>query len=207
MFQRSTCHWGLIRGDSRSIRSEDIAANTSHLFNQASDSDFDFCYEKDDGTLIDWRARADAEITVEQAASPSEFIPGVVPELRVEATVEAYPGVVPVGQPARAEVDELLRWLSSANLPHVSFKLWPWVSVTDVARFVVTLQTELSSDVIGPRWRGAAEDLRQVARLYRGVDVDGEARQSRAPPLMSMRGLGADQVEVRSVQVGGSHVG
>jgi hypothetical protein len=64
-----------------------------------------------------------------------------VPELRVEATVEAYPGVVPVGQPARAEVDELLRWLSSANLPHVSFKLWPWVSVTDVARFVVTLQT------------------------------------------------------------------
>lgn len=130
-----------------------------------------------------------------------------MPELRVEATVEAYPGVVPVEQPARAKVDELLRWLSSANLPHVSFKLWPWVSVTDVARFVVTLQTELSSDVIGPRWRGAAEDLRQVARLYRGVDVDGEARQSRAPPLMSMRGLGADQVGVRSVQVGGSHVG
>lgn len=94
----------------------------------------------------------------------------VVPELRVEATVDAYPGAQPVEQTERAEVDELLSWLSDADLPDEPFQLWPWQRVVDVGRLIVTLQTELSSDVIGPRWRGAAEELRQVARLYRGAD-------------------------------------
>jgi hypothetical protein len=35
----------------------------------------------------------------------------------------------------------------------------PWLNVVDVARFAATLQAELSSEAIGPRWRAAAEDL------------------------------------------------
>ncbi len=155
--------------------------------------------------------QAAVETTVEQSTAPIE-LPPVGPELRLEATGEAYPGALPVEQPERAEVDDLLGWLSGADLPHESFQLWPWVSVTDVARFVVTLQTELSSQVIGPRWRGAAEDLRQVARLYRGVG-GGEARQSRAPPvshlpvLMSSVQTGTEQAVARRVRVGGVRVG
>jgi hypothetical protein len=137
----------------------------------------------------------------------------VVPEVRADATVEAYPGAVAVEQPERAEVDELLDWLSGADLSHEPFQLWPWVSVTDVARFVVMLQRELSSHVIGPRWRDVAEDLRQVARLYRDRAVDGEARQSRAPPashpslLISSVRTGTEQAVARRVRVGGVRVG
>jgi hypothetical protein len=65
------------------------------------------------------------ELTVEQSwASPSELTP-VVPEPRVEATVEADPGVQTVEQPERAKVDELLGWLGTADLPHEPFQLWP----------------------------------------------------------------------------------
>jgi phage-related protein len=46
--------------------------------------------------------------------------------------------------------------------------------MTDVACFVVTLQTELSSPVID----STREELRQVARLVCGVGVDGEGRQN-----------------------------
>src|SRR6266566_978297 len=97
----------------------------------------------------------------------------------------------------------MLGWLSGAELPHESFQLWPWVSVTDVARFIVTLKTELSSQVSGPRWRSAAEDLRQVARLYRGVGV-GEARRSRAPPASHLPVLMSNQSDFLAVATPGA---
>src|SRR5207244_261290 len=164
------------------------------------------------GESVSEPAQAAVEITADQSVSPRELMPVVVPEPRAETTVEACPGAVPVEQPERAEVDELLGWLSGANLPHQPFQLWPWVNVTDVARLVVTLQTELSAQVMGPRWRSAAEDLRQVARLYRG-DVGGEAQQSRAPPLrhlpvlMSHERAGTEQAVARRVQDNSSRVG
>jgi hypothetical protein len=155
---------------------------------------------------------AAVEITVEHSsASLSELVP-VVPETRVEATMDAYPGAQAVEQHERAEVDELLGWLSEAELPHEPFQLWPWQRVVEVARFVVMLQTELAADVIGPRWRGAAEDLRQLARLYRDVANRSQpatgwsARQSRAPPvssnvllLMADVRIGADEPATRHV--------
>jgi len=66
--------------------------------------------------------QAAVETTVEQSTAPIE-LPPVGPELRLEATGEAYPGALPVEQPERAEVDDLLGWLSGADLPHESFQL------------------------------------------------------------------------------------
>lgn len=154
-------------------------------------------------------AAVEIAIPMAQSDSPSELTP-VVPELPSGFPVEAYPGAASVEQSERAEVDELLRWLSAADLPHEPFKLRPWVRVADVARFVETLQTELSSHVTSPRWRGAAEDLRQVARLYRGVP--GEEQQSRAPPgshspSMSNARTGTEELVARRVLGDGGRVG
>jgi hypothetical protein len=86
----------------------------------------------------------------------------------------------------RAEVVKLLEWLRSVDFPHERFQLRPWVSVVDLAQFAATLHTDLSSELIGPRWRAAAEDLKQLARMYRGVErgqPQAAARPGRAPPV------------------------
>src|SRR5207253_5644589 len=54
-----------------------------------------------------------------------------------------YPGAQPVEQNERAEVDELLSWLSDADLPNEPFQLWPWQRVVDLGRLIVMLQTEI----------------------------------------------------------------
>jgi hypothetical protein len=74
----------------------------------------------------------------------------------------AYPGPEAVEEPDRAEVVELLGWLKTADLPHERFQLRPGLNVVDVGRFVATLQAELSAEIIGPRWRAAAQDLKQL---------------------------------------------
>ena len=42
--------------------------------------------------------------------------------------------------------------------------------------------------MIGPRWRDAAEDLRQVARLYRAVDGDTEGLVIIKTPSIDLQG-------------------
>jgi len=127
-----------------------------------------------------------AEIATEHCPPATDMGVKLAPELPVESTADAPPGAEPVEEAEREQVVELLGWLHTANLPHERFQLRPWQNVVDVARFAATLQAELSSEAIGPRWRAAAEDLRQLARTYRAIDDgrhQGSARLGRAPPL------------------------
>lgn len=150
---------------------------------------------------------AETAAVVEHAPLPGDRIGSLAPVLLAEAKAECCPRDEPVDLSERAEVDELLRWLDAADLPQEPFQLWPWLKVLDVARFIATLQTELSSDAAGARWRAAAENLRQFARLNRGVDV-GEARRSphqegRAPPRAR---TGANQPVAHVLPLIGLHV-
>jgi hypothetical protein len=104
--------------------------------------------------------------------------------LAESAAEESCPGGEHVQADERAKVEELLDWLRSADLPRVPFQLWPWMTVADVERFVAKLQSELSSPIADARWRAAAEDLRQLARLYRGAASEdcGALQLGHAPP-------------------------
>jgi len=143
---------------------------------------------------------------------PANLVDDLAAELRVERTVEACAGAEPLDEPDRAEVGELLDWLSTADLPHESFQLRPWLNVVDVARFAATLKAELSREVIDPRWRAAAGDLRRLARTYGGL-ADGQpplpSQLSRAPPLTGSPALMSElsQPVARRDGIGGSRVG
>jgi hypothetical protein len=149
------------------------------------------------GTALEPAEAAAAEEQVEECppAPLAEVLAGVAAGAPEASPVEtSCTGVEPLPAGERAEVEELLGWLQSADLPQAPFRLWPWVSVADAPRFVGRLQAELSSAVVGSGWRAAAEDLRQLARLYGGAagEACGSTQLGRAPP----RGLpGIGEIE------------
>ncbi|MBV9322880.1 MAG: toprim domain-containing protein [Chloroflexi bacterium] len=129
---------------------------------------------------------AEAPVEAGPAAPTSQARASATSERSGESTVEtSCAGAEPIAAGERAEVEELLGWLQSADLPSAPVRLWPWVSVADMPRFVGRLQAELSAPVVGPGWRAAAEDLRQLARLYHGPASEGcgSAGLGRAPPM------------------------
>jgi len=120
-----------------------------------------------------------------QHDSAAHVVADMTPEKSVVAPTDEVACLDPVqvSEADRAEVVELLSWLKSADLPHERFQLRPWASVVDVARFAAMLEAELSSETIGPRWRAAAEDLKELARAYGGAAPRRhEAGLERAPP-------------------------
>jgi hypothetical protein len=129
-----------------------------------------------------------AEVPVEACPAPpsSEALASATSARSAESAVEtSCSSAEPIAAGERAEVEELLDWLQTTELPSAPVRLWPWVSVADMPRFVGRLQAELSAGVIGPGWRAAAEDLRQLARLYRGAASEGcgSPELGRAPPV------------------------
>jgi hypothetical protein len=157
---------------------------------------------------------AETPVETGPSAPPIEMLASVTAERSAESTVETSgASAEPIGAEERAEVEELLGWLQSADLPSAPVQLWPWASVADMPRFVGRLQAELSAPVVGSGWRAAAEDLRQLARLYRGASSAGcgTPEVGRAPPLpgaaeRSTRLTALTQVVVGS-GVAGSSVG
>jgi hypothetical protein len=120
------------------------------------------------------------------AAPTTEVLASAPPARSAESAVEtSCSSAEPIAAGERAEVEELLDWLQTTELPSAPVRLWPWVSVADMPRFVGRLQAELSAAVVGPGWRAAAEDLRQLARLYRAAASEGcgSPELGRAPPL------------------------
>jgi hypothetical protein len=149
------------------------------------------------------------------AASTSDALGSATSARSAESAVEtSCSSAEPIAAGERAEVEELLDWLQTTELPSAPVRLWPWVSVADMPRFVGRLQAELSAAVVGPGWRAAAADLRQLARLHRGTASEGcgSPERGRAPPLAcaasarSTRQTATTQV-VGATGVAGSSVG
>jgi Toprim-like len=155
---------------------------------------------------------APADTAAEYGLPADRVVEEVVPALPVGAALKVYTDVVEPVQPVdRAEVAKLLEWLSTTRLPHESLQLWPWVKVVDIAQFAATLEAELTSTEIGPRWPAAVNDLRQLARIYGKVE-DGHPQSSspsgRAPPQTGLpHRTGAHKPPIGRVQVNGSRVG